>query len=83
MVIDTRPKVAVPEQPKSEKVSAFCDSCLDGAHDEASGMFDDVDLDFQEDILGMMGADIADHLCDGDETGQSCACPGHGNSLSL
>ena len=51
--------------------NTYCDSCLDAAQDEAGFELDDFSIGA---ILGDMGADIADHLCDTTETGAPCAC---------
>ena len=49
----------------------YCDSCTNAAEDEAGFTPEPLALHL---MLGEMGADIADHFCDGWESGRSCYC---------
>ena len=74
----TQQAVQAPPEPAQQpapalqpSANAFCDSCKNAAHDEAGF---DIDPLTEELLLLDMGADIADHLCDQDETAQPCLC---------
>ena len=51
--------------------NAYCDSCTEAANNEAGYELDPFSIAM---LLGDLGADIADHLCDETESGETCAC---------
>ena len=56
--------------------NGICDSCANAVHDEAGG---ELDPDSTALIATELGRDIADHLCDDTENGETvrkclCAC---------
>lgn len=51
--------------------ATYCDSCTNAAQDEAGFELDDFSMSA---ILGDMGTEIPDHICDAQETGQKCLC---------
>lgn len=61
----TTPAAQAPPRPP------VCDSCLTFAHDQTGA---DLDLHTTADFLSARGADLPDHICDSEETGQDCIC---------
>ena len=54
-----------------------CDTCVNAAADEVGGPGEEMEL--YTEVCLMLGADIADHLCDETESdgGVRCDCPCH------
>ena len=49
----------------------LCDSCNNAADDEAGFELDQYSRDT---LMFDLGADIADHICDSPESGETCRC---------
>lgn len=64
---EEKPKDATPVQLKDRLTAPVCDSCTNAAHDEGAG-------DIAELLMLEVGAEMADHLCDEEETGGQIVC---------
>ena len=55
----------------TQAIQNICDSCMNAGYDEGGFGLDEASMAM---LLTEMGADMADHICDGPESGEQCGC---------